>query len=241
MGCYLLEDFIKSMGERAPGQENFELERDHLLRANLRGAVWTRIGSMVAYTGNIRFAREEALEHGISRKVKISLAGEGISFIKAEGVGKLFLADRGKKVSILKLENNSICVNFNDILTIEDSISWDIRMIRKLSGITEKEIYNVKLEGTGVFAITTHNEPLVFRVTGERPLFTDPGATVAWTGNMEPEIKSDISLKTIVGRSTGESAQMVFRGEGFVVVQPCEEINSQEKNEKGVSNVNVYT
>ncbi|WP_235271675.1 hypothetical protein [Methanosarcina mazei] len=58
---------------------------------------------------------------------------------------------------------------------------------------------------------------------------------------MEPEIKSDISLKTIVGRSTGESAQMVFRGEGFVVVQPCEEINSQEKNEKGVSNVNVYT
>lgn len=50
MGCYLLEDFIKSMGERAPGQENFELERDHLLRVNLRGAVWTRIGSMVAYT-----------------------------------------------------------------------------------------------------------------------------------------------------------------------------------------------
>lgn len=97
MGCYLLEDFIKSMGERAPGQENFELERDHLLRVNLRGAVWTRIGSMVAYTGNIRFAREEALEHGISRKVKISLAGEGISFIKAEGVESFSLQIEERK------------------------------------------------------------------------------------------------------------------------------------------------
>jgi uncharacterized protein (AIM24 family) len=229
------------MGEKAPGQGVFELERDHLLGVNLRGVVWTRTGSMVTYTGNVRFTREEALEHGLGKSIKISLAGEGVSLIKAEGVGKLYLADKGKKVSVLKLEKDSICVNFNDILAIEDSIIWDIRMMRKFSGVTENEIYNVKLEGTGIVAITTHHEPLVFRVTRERPIFTDLSATVAWTGNLEPEVKSDISLKTIVGRSTGESVQMVFRGEGFVVVQPYEEINSQEQNGKGVSKVNIYT
>ncbi len=51
MGSYSLEDFIRKTGERAPGQGIFELEREHLLRVNLRGAVWTKMGSMIAYTG----------------------------------------------------------------------------------------------------------------------------------------------------------------------------------------------
>lgn len=241
MGSYLLEDFIRNTGEKAPGQGVFELERERLLGVNLRGVVWTKIGSMVAYTGNIRFTREGTLEHGLERMVKISLGGEGINLIKAEGVGKLYLADKGKKVSVLKLEKDSICVNYNDILAIEDSIRWEIRMMKKFSGVAENDIYNVKLEGTGIIAITTRHEPLTFRATRERPVFTDPNNTVAWIGNLEPEVRSDLSLKTSVGRSTGESVQMIFRGEGFVIVQPYEEINSQTQTRKGVSTVNVYT
>lgn len=241
MGCHSLEDFIKSTGGRAPGQGVFELEREHLLEVNLNGMVWTKMGSMVAYTGDIRFMREGGLEHGLGKLVKISLAGEGISLIKAEGRGKLYLADKGKKVSVLKLENDSIFVNCNDILAIENSINWDIKMMRKLSGVMDNEIYNVKLEGTGMVAITTHHDPLTFRVTKERPVFTSPSVTVAWSGNLEPEIKSDISLKTLIGKSSGESVQMVFRGEGFVVVQPYEEVYFQAQTEKIVSNVNIYT
>lgn len=241
MGSYLLEDFIKGTGEKTTGQGVFELEKERLLGVNLRGVVWTKMGSMVAYTGNIKFTREGTLEHGLERMVKISLGGEGINLIKAEGVGKLYLADKGKKVSVLKLEKDSICVNYNNILAIEDSIRWEIRMMRKFSGVAENDIYNVKLEGTGIVAVTTRHELLTFRVTRERPLFTDPNTTVAWTGNMEPEVKSDLSLKTSVGRSTGESVQMIFRGEGFVIVQPYEEINLQTQTRKGISTVNVYT
>jgi len=237
MGCHSLEDFIRRTGERAPGQGVFELEREHLLKVYLNGVVWTRMGSTAAYKGDIRFIREGALEHGLGKLVKISLAGEGFSLTKAEGRGKLYLADRGKKVSVLKLENDSICVNCNDILAIEDSLNWDIRMMRKLSGVMENEIYNVKLEGTGMVAITTHQDPLTFRVTKEYPTFTSPNSTVAWSGNLEPEVKTDISLKTLIGKSSGESVQMVFRGEGFVVVQPCEEVYSQTQPENKVSNV----
>jgi uncharacterized protein (AIM24 family) len=61
-------------------------------------------------------------------------------------------------------------------------------------------------------------------VTNEQAIFTDPNATVAWSGNLVPDIKTDISLKTFVGRSSGESLQMAFKGEGFVVIQPYEEI-----------------
>jgi uncharacterized protein (AIM24 family) len=241
MGCYLLEDFIKSAEERDLNQGVFELERERLLEVNLNGVVWTKMGSMVAYKGDIRFAREGGLEHGLGKLVKISLAGERVSLTKAEGRGKLYLADKGKKVSILKLENESIFVNCNDILAIENSINWDIKIMRKLSGVMESDIYNVKLEGTGLVAITAHNDPLTFRVTKERPVFTSPSSTVAWSGNLEPEIKTDISLKTIVGRSNGESVQMVFRGEGFVLVQPYEEVYFQAQTENTVSNVKIYT
>lgn len=188
MGSYSLENFILITGERAPGQGVFELEREHLLKVYLNGVVWTRMGSMTAYRGDIRFSREEALEHGTGKLVKISLAGEGFNLTKVEGSGKLYLADRGKKVSVLKLENDSICVNCNNILAVEDSLNWDIRMMRKFSGVADNEIYNVKLEGTGMVAITTHQDPLTFRATKDYPVFTSPNATVAWSGNLEPEI-----------------------------------------------------
>jgi len=46
---------------------------------------------------------------------------------------------------------------------------------------------------------------------------------VAWSGNLKPEIKTDISFKSLTGRGSGEEFQMKFQGEGFVVVQPLEE------------------
>jgi uncharacterized protein (AIM24 family) len=60
-------------------------------------------------------------------------------------------------------------------------------------------------------------------VTPNDPISTDPNATVAWSGNLAPELKTDISFKTLIGRGGGETFQMLFRGDGFVVVQPYEE------------------
>jgi uncharacterized protein (AIM24 family) len=56
-----------------------------------------------------------------------------------------------------------------------------------------------------------------------KPIMTDPNATAAWSGSLTPEIKTDISFKTFMGRGSGESIQMKFEGRGFVVIQPCEE------------------
>jgi uncharacterized protein (AIM24 family) len=57
-------------------------------------------------------------------------------------------------------------------------------------------------------------------------VFTDPQATVCWSGNLKPELNSDMSLRTFLGRGSGETFQMRFvaeSGNGFVVVQPFEE------------------
>ena len=68
----------------------------------------------------------------------------------------------------------------------------------------------------GLLAITTHHDPLTLNVRHAYPVFTDPHATVAWSGSLEPTIKTDVSLKTLVGRGSGESIQLCFEGEGFV-------------------------
>jgi uncharacterized protein (AIM24 family) len=85
-------------------------------------------------------------------------------------------------------------------------------------------LFNVRLEGEGLIAITTHYDPLTLLVTPEQPVITDPNATIAWSGNLAPEFRTDISLKTFFGRGSGESIQMLFQGNGFVVIQPFEEV-----------------
>ena len=227
MGKYSIDEFIDSTGQRDLEEGTFELERDRLLEVNLEGKVWTKMGSMVAYLGDIKFTREGVMEHGIGKMLKKAVTGEGVSLTKAEGAGKLYLADNGKKISVINLDNQSIFVNGNDLLAFEESIRWDIKMLKKVAGLMAGGLFNVKLEGTGMIAITTHYDPLTLKVTPENPVFTDPNATVAWSGNLQPDLKTDVSLKTFVGRSSGESLQMAFKGEGFVVIQPFEEVYLQ--------------
>ena len=227
MSRYSIQDFIAKTGQKEKGEGFFELESDRLLEINLNGTVWTKTGSMIAYLGGIKFTREGILEHGFAKFFKKAISGEGTRLTKAEGNGRLYLADNGKKITILNLQGESIYVNGNDLIAFESSIQWDIKMMRKLAGMLAGGLFNVKLEGTGMIAITTHYDPMTLRVTADSPVTTDPNATVAWSGSLSPEFKTDVSLKTFFGRGSGESIQMKFQGDGFVVVQPMEEVYFQ--------------
>jgi uncharacterized protein (AIM24 family) len=169
------------------------------------------------------------LEHGVTKLLKQAVTNEGLKLTKAEGQGKLYLADTGKKISILDLQGESIFVNGNDLLAFEGQIQWDIKMLKKVAGMLAGGLFNIKLEGNGMVAISTHHDPLTLTVSPNKPIVTDPNATVAWSGILAPEIKTDLSLKTFLGRGSGESIQMKFQGQGFVVVQPFEEVYFQSR------------
>ena len=222
-----LEEFVSKTSEKDRGEGFFELESSRMLEVNLSGMVWTKMGSMIAYDGMIKFTREGMLEHGIGKLLKKTLSGEGVRLTKAEGNGHLYLADNGKKVTILDLRNESIFVNGNDLLAFQDSVKWDIKMMRKITGMMAGGLFNIKLVGTGLIAITTHYDPLTLKVTPEEPVITDPNATVAWSGHLMPEFRTDVSLKSFFGRGSGESIQMEFKGDGFVVVQAFKEVYLQ--------------
>ncbi|MGE7623847.1 AIM24 family protein [Viridibacillus sp. NPDC096237] len=230
MNKYSIPEFIKNTEQEDKGEGFFELETPRLLEVNLDGLVWAKAGSMVAYHGRIKFEREGILEHGIGAMFKKALTGEGAALMKANGQGKLYLADSGKKIIILYLQNEAIYVNGNDLLAFEPSIKHNIKLMRKVAGMMAGGLFNVRCEGTGMIAITAHYEPLTLRVTPGKPIITDPNATVAWSGNLQPEFQTDISLKTFIGRGSGESIQMRFEGDGFVIVQPYEEVYMQAQS-----------
>lgn len=224
---YSIDDFVSRTAERDRGQGYFELESDRMMEVNLDGMVWTKMGSMVAYTGDIKFTREGILEHGLGKLFKKAISGEGTKLTKAEGEGQLYLADSGKKITILHLDDEAIFVNGNDLLAFEDGIDHDIKMMKKITGMMAGGLFNVLLEGTGLIAITSHYDPMTLEVTPRDPVVTDPNATVAWSGDLTPRLKTDVSLKTFFGRGSGESIQMLFEGDGFVVIQPFEEVYFQ--------------
>jgi uncharacterized protein (AIM24 family) len=223
MSRFSVNEFVGATAQRDQGHGLFELETDRFLEVNLNGRVWTKMGSMVAYRGSVKFRREGLLEHGVKRLLKRAVTGENAVFTRAEGQGTLYLADAGKKISVLNLQNDSLFVNGNDLLAFEDAVQWDIRFVKKIGAMMAGGLFNVRLEGSGMVAITTHFQPLTLQVTPTSPLTTDPNATVAWSGSLAPDFRSDVSLKTFLGRGSGESIQMRFEGQGFVVVQPFEE------------------
>ncbi|WP_342577041.1 AIM24 family protein [Psychrobacillus sp. FSL K6-2843] len=230
MNRYSVAEFIRKTEQEDKGEGFFELETERLLDVNLEGLVWAKAGAMVAYHGKIKFEREGVLEHGVGAMFKKALTGEGASLMKANGHGKLYLADSGKKIIILHLQNEAIYVNGNDLLAFEPSINHNIKIMKKVAGMMSGGLFNVRCEGTGLVAITSHYEPLTLRVTPGKPIFTDPNATVAWSGNLQPDFQTDISFKTFVGRGSGESIQMKFEGDGFVIVQPYEEVYFQRQS-----------
>lgn len=213
-----LEKFVDTHGPDEGG-DTFQLENSKLLDVAVDGTVMAKAGSMVAYDGDISFERKSA--GGLTGMLKKKVTSEGSVMMEASGQGHLYLADQGKEVQILDLdEGEEISVNGNDILAFEQSVGWDIKMLSSIAGTSTGGLFNVFLEGPGHVAITTHGKPLVLPT----PVNTDPNATVAWSSNVTPSSKRDLNLKSLIGKSSGESYQLQFsEPDGFVVVQPYEE------------------
>ncbi|UXI66819.1 AIM24 family protein [Tahibacter amnicola] len=224
-----VNEFLAASQQKDASQDAFELESPHMLEVKLNGRVWAKAGSMVAYRGAVNFVRQGMLEQGLGNLLKKAVSGEGTRLMKMEGQGRVYLADRGKKILLLRLAGESIVVNGNDVLAFEDGISNEITMMRKVAGMLSGGLFNIRLSGRGIVAISCHYEPLALPVKPGQAVFTDPNSTVAWSGSLTPDVVANISLGTLIGRGSGESIQLKFSGTGWVVVQPYEEVYMQRQ------------
>jgi uncharacterized protein (AIM24 family) len=165
------------------------------------------MGAMVASNGQIKFTRESMLSQGLGNLLKKAVSGEGTKLTKAEGVGAVYLADAGKKIIILRLNNEAIVVNGNDVLAFEPQIKCDVKMMMKRVAMMAGGLFNERLEGSGLVAITTHYDPITLHVSPGNPVITNPNATVAWSGNLEPSSAKKFRSKPSSAAAAAKASQ----------------------------------
>jgi uncharacterized protein (AIM24 family) len=133
---------------------------------------------------------------------------------------------------VIDLNNDRMTVNGDSILAFEGDVDWDIRRVEG-AGRLAGGLYNVVLEGTGKVAVTSHGEPVLLDTS--TPTFADPESAIAWSGGVHTSVRSDVSLKTFMGRGSGETFQISFEGPGWVLIQPSEGPTVSEHTHGGES------
>ena len=90
---HTIAQFLAATGERDHPGDVFELESASMLEVHVNGRIWSKLGAMVAYRGNLKFIREGAFEGGLGQFVTKMVSGEAAPLTKIEGSGIAYLAD----------------------------------------------------------------------------------------------------------------------------------------------------
>ena len=200
--------------------EAFTAQGPYALKVELsETSVMARSGAMVAYQGDVRFEHKGG---GIGRMLKKAASGEDLRLMKCTGSGELFLANQAMLVHVLRLDDEALTVNGQSILAFENQIEWDVTRVKGgAAGMLAGGLFNIMLRGTGLVALTSDGQPMRLDVS-EAPTFADPAAAIAWSGGVTTTLKTDVQAKSLIGLGSGESVQLGFSGQGWVLVQPSE-------------------
>jgi uncharacterized protein (AIM24 family) len=217
---YSVAAFVKQTLERGTAGEPFENESERMLRIDVDGGIWLKPGAAVAYRGDIAFERLPTLE---AESVADALFRELTPLVKAAGRGRLYCGHHGSHVRIVRLAGETLVVNWQELLAFEQSLHFAMKLVSHGVGLAAGGLATVTLSGHGALAIASHGEPLTLPVTRRSPISTDPHATLAWSGSLSPLLKTDLSWRSVFRHGGHEPVQMLFEGDGFVIVQPYED------------------
>jgi uncharacterized protein (AIM24 family) len=200
--------------------EAFTIQNPRLLKVELsETTVMAKNGAMVAYQGQVNFEHQGS---GFGRLLKKAATGESLRLMKASGSGEVFLASHAMLVHVVRLSEDAMTVNGSNILAFENGIEWDVTRVKGgAAGMLASGLFNIHLRGSGLVALITDGEPMKLDV-GEAPTFGDPQSAIAWSSGVTTALKTDMQAKSLIGMGSGESIQLAFQGQGWVLVQPSE-------------------
>lgn len=204
---------------------NYDIEGELTCKVNGSGSFIAKKGSMVAYKGDFKFDKMlmgpnngNGILGGLLGQAARKLTKENIELMKVTGNGILYLAENAAHILVINLDNDELCIESENLLGFDEQLKYEVRFIG-VGAISQKGLATSCLKGTGRVIIKTQGNPIVL----ESPCVVDPDAVVAWTGDRDPRIKTDVSWKTFIGQTSGESYQLDFNWSGAtVIVQPCE-------------------
>ena len=214
---YSIERLLSESRERGTPGEPFEAESERILRIDVDGGVWLKPGAAIAYRGDIAFERLPTID---AQSIKDAALREVAPLVRATGRGRLYCGYHGSHVRLVRLAGDTIVVSWQELLAFEESLQFEMTLVAHGLSLAAGGLVVVRVSGHGTLAIATHGEPLTLLVASDDPVSTDPHATLAWSGNLTPSLKTDLSWRSVFRHGGQEPFQMLFEGTGFVVVQP---------------------
>lgn len=206
--------------------ERFSLQNGKMLKATLGAQgmreFYARRGAMVAYQGAATF--DAHWEGWGSRFQRFFSGGEGLNLMKVAGSGAVYLANQAQDIHILDLAGDGLTVDGKNVLAFDAGLNWDLVRIDTQVRIAGVGNYQVELRGEGKVAVCTSGAPLVMHVTPMNYYFADADAVVGWSSSLQVSMQAAVTSSAAwkPRGNTGESWQIQFSGEGYVIVQPCE-------------------
>lgn len=226
---YSKEKFIVESLEPERGKDKFDIFEKRMVRIEVDGFVWIKRGTVVAYRGDLKFRRERVLQtEGIQVKsgpARSALKREIVPLSRAEGKGCLYVSDNGAHAQVVRLDGGSVYIASRNLLAFEPTLEHEVCLVGGV-GVLAGGIMMIKISGNGLVALSAKGDPLTMRVTPADPVSTDPTSTIAWTGNLWPKLKTDLEMRSLVLHGGGEAIQMLFSGDGYVVVHARSELET---------------
>jgi uncharacterized protein (AIM24 family) len=201
----------------------FRTNTDRLLEVSLQNEkVYAIAGSMVAYTGTIKFEKSLLGGEGFLGALKRKATNEGMQIMQASGTGNVFFAQDAAEIAIIPLNGEKLTIESSSLLAYDASLKTGTSFAGLRGAASGQGLFSTTVEGTGNIGVISRGNLIMLEVTPATPLHVDPDAFVGFKGNIRQEFVFDVNWRTMVGQSSGESYQHKFSGQGVVFIQPSE-------------------
>lgn len=185
----------------------FHVRPDGGLEVASRGVVFVRKGSVVWYSGKMRFAAEASFRGTRLEKI-----------LRADGRGYLFVNDPGRQAFRRDVAGQSLYLEGSRILALDNGLSFRLEPIHDFR--MNRRVDILKIVGRGSVILSVGGPLLEHEVSSEYPLNVSSRDLVAWTGNLVPSVLEDRFLEEVMMPDIGSAPKIRFEGRGTVLTEP---------------------
>ena len=185
----------------------FHVREDGGLEVASRGVVFVRKGSVVWYSGKIRFSPESAFRGTRLEKI-----------LRAEGRGHLLVSDPGRQAFRRDLNRQSLFLEGSRVLALDHGLSFRLEPIHDFR--MNRRVDVLKIFGRGSVILSVGGQLLSHDVSAELPLNVSSRDLVAWMGDLVPSVVEDRFLEEVMMPDIGNAPKIRFEGRGTVWTEP---------------------
>lgn len=185
----------------------FVVRADGALEIASPGVVYVRKGSVVWYSGNVRFTAEQAF-----RGTRLE------SILRADGRGYLFVNDPGRHAFRRDLAGQALSLEGSRLLALDHGLSFRLEPIHDFR--MNRRVDILRIQGRGSVILSVTGPLLAHEVSAEFPLIVSAHDLVAWSGNLLPSVIEDRFLEEVMLPDSASAPKIRFEGEGTVLTEP---------------------